>query len=129
LNEEDFIANTSRDFDFAQRLYDELNRGFLGPPGDGKIIILGDSDEEKEEAREEMSSGTKDVATSAAANPASTASTSDAVASIGKPLTPAASPTDATEDPGAAPNDSSDGLPPGPKMGEGSRGRDEAGMP
>jgi hypothetical protein len=47
-DEEDFIADTARDFEFAQRLYGELNRGFLGPPGDDKIIILIDSDEEKD---------------------------------------------------------------------------------
>jgi hypothetical protein len=47
-DEEDFITDTTRDFEFAQRLYGELNRGFLGPPGDDKIIILIDSDEEKD---------------------------------------------------------------------------------
>jgi hypothetical protein len=34
-DEEDSIANTSRDIEFAQRLYDELNRDLLGPPGEG----------------------------------------------------------------------------------------------
>jgi hypothetical protein len=47
LNEEDLIPNTSHDFEFAQRLYDELNRDLLGLPSDGKIIILSDSDEKK----------------------------------------------------------------------------------
>jgi hypothetical protein len=42
---EDLIADTSHDFEFTQRLYDELNRAVLGPPGDGKIIILNDYDE------------------------------------------------------------------------------------
>jgi hypothetical protein len=46
-DEEDLIPNTSHDFEFAQRLYDELNRDLLGLPGDGKIIILSDSDEKK----------------------------------------------------------------------------------
>jgi hypothetical protein len=46
-----------------------------------------------------------------------------------KSSTPAASPTDAHEDPGAVPNDSSDGLAPGSKMGESSAGGDQAGAP
>jgi hypothetical protein len=45
-DEEDFITDTSHDFEFAQQLDGELNRDFLGPLGDGKIIILIDSDEE-----------------------------------------------------------------------------------
>jgi hypothetical protein len=44
-DEEDLIANTSHDFEFAQRLYNELNRVVLELPSDGKIIILSDSDE------------------------------------------------------------------------------------
>jgi hypothetical protein len=99
-DEEDFIANTSRDFEFAQRLYGELNRGFLEPPSDGKIIILNYSDEEKEEVREEKSSGLEDVVASTAVNPASTSSVDDADAPAEKSSTPATSPADATEDGG-----------------------------
>jgi hypothetical protein len=128
-DEEDFIADTSRDFEFVQRLYGELNRDLLGSPSDGKVIILGESDEEKEEACEEKSAGIKDAATSAAVNLVSTASADDIGIPAQKSLTPAASPTDAAEDPRATPNDSSDGLVPGPKMEEGSGGRDEAGAP
>jgi hypothetical protein len=47
-DEEDLIAATSHDFEFTQRLFGELNRTVLGPPGDGKVIIIDDSDEEKE---------------------------------------------------------------------------------
>jgi hypothetical protein len=72
LDEEDFIADTSNDFEFAQRLYGEPNRAVLGPPGDGRIIILSDSDEE--EMREEKTTGTEDAAASTAVNPASIAS-------------------------------------------------------
>jgi hypothetical protein len=81
-DEEDFIADTSHDFEFAQRLYDELNRAVLEPPGDGRIIILSDSDEE--EVREEKTTDTEDAAASAALNPASTASidTDDAPAGV-----------------------------------------------
>jgi hypothetical protein len=50
----------------------ELNRTVLGLPGDGKIIVLSDSDEE--EVCEEKTTGTEDVVASAAVNPASTAS-------------------------------------------------------
>jgi hypothetical protein len=51
-DEEDHIPNTSRDFEFTQRLYNELNCALLGPPDDGKVIIISDSDE-KVEAHEE----------------------------------------------------------------------------
>jgi hypothetical protein len=46
-DEEDLIPDTSHNFEFAQRLYGELNRALLGPPDDDKIIILSDSNEEK----------------------------------------------------------------------------------
>jgi hypothetical protein len=66
---------------------------FLGPPGDGKIIIISNSDEEEEACEE----------TPADAKPAPSATTV-------KPSTPVASPADVDEDPGATPNDSNDGL-------------------
>jgi hypothetical protein len=47
LDEEDLIAATSHDFELAQRLFGELNRAVLGPPDDGKIIVLSDSNEEE----------------------------------------------------------------------------------
>jgi hypothetical protein len=97
-DEEDHIPDTCHDFEFAQRLYDELNRALLGLTGDGKIIILSDSNKE-EEAREETATDAKVVPFVA-------------VAAV-KPLTPTASPADADEDPGATPNDSNDGLAPG----------------
>jgi hypothetical protein len=81
--EEDLIPDTSRDFEFAQCLFDELNRALLGSPGDGKVIILSDSDDEKKEMREEKSTGAKDGAASAAVNPASTTSANDADAPTG----------------------------------------------
>jgi hypothetical protein len=39
-DEENLIPDTSHDFEYTQRLYSELNHALLGPPGDGKIIIL-----------------------------------------------------------------------------------------
>jgi hypothetical protein len=71
-DEEDLIADTSHNFEFAQRLYDELNRVVLGPLDDGKIIILSDSDEE--EVHEEKTTNIEVAVASAAVNPASTAS-------------------------------------------------------
>jgi hypothetical protein len=46
--EEDFFADTSRDEELARKLFGDLNRDILGPPGDGKIIVLSDSDDEDE---------------------------------------------------------------------------------
>jgi hypothetical protein len=74
-DEEDLIAATSHDFEFAQRLFGELNRAVLGPPGDSKVIVLVDSDEEKE-AHEEKTTGIEPATTSGAVNPASAASAS-----------------------------------------------------
>jgi hypothetical protein len=79
LDEEEPIHDTVHDFEFAQHLFGELNRDLLGPPDDGKVIILSNSDEEKEEAHEEKSTGIKDAVTSVAVNPVSTTSADDIV--------------------------------------------------
>jgi hypothetical protein len=71
-NEENLIVATSHDFEFAQRLFDELNSVIVGPLGDDKIIILSVSDEE--EVREDKTTSTKDATAFAAVNPTSTAS-------------------------------------------------------
>jgi hypothetical protein len=47
-SEEDFFADTSWDEELARKLFGDLNRDILGPPGDGKIIVLSDSDDEDE---------------------------------------------------------------------------------
>jgi hypothetical protein len=52
LDEEDIFLDTLRDEDFAWRLFDDLNHDLLGPPDDGMVTIISDSDEEAE-AREE----------------------------------------------------------------------------
>jgi hypothetical protein len=44
-DEEGLIPDTSRDEEIARRLFGNLNRAVLGPPGDGKVIILSDFDE------------------------------------------------------------------------------------
>jgi hypothetical protein len=43
------VIVTSRDEEFARKLFGNLNRDILGPPGDGKIIIIGNDDEVQEE--------------------------------------------------------------------------------
>jgi hypothetical protein len=98
--------------EFAQRVFGELSCDVLWPPGDGKVIILDDSKEE-EEVREDVIANTDDAPSVAAE----------------RPSTPTASPVDADEDPETAPNDNSDGLALGPKMGKDNNGGDEAGLP
>jgi hypothetical protein len=43
------VVDTSRDEEFARKLFGELNCDILEPPGDGKIIIIDDSDNEAQE--------------------------------------------------------------------------------
>jgi hypothetical protein len=106
---EDLILDTSRDFEFAQQFYGELNRALLGPPGDDKIVILSDSDEEKEVAREEKSTGTIDTAASATINPTSTSF------------------VDSADAPAGARNNNIDHQGPDHEAGSGDSGRDDAG--
>jgi hypothetical protein len=66
LEPSSFIVDTSRDEELTRKLFGDLNRDILGPPGDGKIIVLDDSDDDGE-AQEEK---TADIESTAA--PAST---------------------------------------------------------
>jgi hypothetical protein len=43
------VVDTSRDEEFVRKLFGDLNHDILGPPDDGKIIIIDDSDEAQEE--------------------------------------------------------------------------------
>jgi hypothetical protein len=72
-DEKNFIADTSRDAKFTRKLSGDLNRGILRPPGDGKVIILDDSDKEKEAPDEKMVDPEL-TATSATVNPTPNAS-------------------------------------------------------
>jgi hypothetical protein len=45
LGEEGLIADTSWDTEFTRLLFGNLNHDILGSPGDGKVIILSDSNE------------------------------------------------------------------------------------
>jgi hypothetical protein len=67
--EEDSVTDTSRDEELARKLFGDLNRDILGPPGDGKIIVLSDSDDEDETH--------EDAAIDADAAPPSTANPAD----------------------------------------------------
>jgi hypothetical protein len=89
--EEDSFADTSRDEELARKLFGELNRDILGPPDDGKIIVLSDSDDE-DEAHE-------DAAVNAEVVPPSTANSAD---------TPTSAP-DADETPNGVQDDNADG--------------------
>jgi hypothetical protein len=40
------VVDTSHDEESSRKLFRELNRDILGPPGDGKIIIIDDSDDD-----------------------------------------------------------------------------------
>jgi hypothetical protein len=74
-DEEGLIPDILWDNKFTKKLFGDINRDVLGPPGNCKIIILSDYDEEEGEVREKNTIGTKTAATFAAVNPASTAST------------------------------------------------------
>jgi hypothetical protein len=76
-DEEGLILDTSRDEEFTKRLFDDLNRGVLGPPDDGKVIILSDSDEEKEEVHKEDTIDAKAAPSSTMKSPTPTASADD----------------------------------------------------
>jgi hypothetical protein len=75
--EEDFFADTSRDEELDKKLFGDLNRDILGPPGDGKVIILSDSDDE-DEAHEDAAVNAEAAPPSAVNSPVTPASASDA---------------------------------------------------
>jgi hypothetical protein len=79
--EGDLIVDASQDEEFARRFFDDLNCDVLWPPGDGKIIILSDSDEE-EEVHEEKAADVEVVSSSVVRTPASTTSVDDVTHSV-----------------------------------------------
>jgi hypothetical protein len=109
LGEEGLIADTSWDTEFTRLLFGNLNHDILGSPGDGKVIILSDSNEEEEVCEETTADA--DVAPSATE----------------KCLAPTASTTD--EDPRKMQDDNSNGLAPDRDIGNSSSGGDEASLP
>jgi hypothetical protein len=46
------LLYTSRDEEFDRKFFGDLNRDILGLPGDGKIIIIDDSDDDNETQEE-----------------------------------------------------------------------------
>jgi hypothetical protein len=89
--EEDSFADTSRDEELARKLFGDLNRDILGLPGDGKIIVLSDFDDEDETH--------EDAVVNAEAAPPSVANSADS---------PTSAP-DADETPNGVPDDNADG--------------------
>jgi hypothetical protein len=75
-DEEGLIPDTSQDEELTRRLFGHLNLAILRPPGDDKVIILSDSDEE--EVREEDATDAEGVSSSVVKSLAPTASTDDA---------------------------------------------------
>jgi hypothetical protein len=102
-NKECLIPDTSWDEEFIRRIFGDLNCGVLGPPGDGKVIIPRDSDEE-EEVREEDVADIKAMPSS-----------------VVKSLAPIAFADDA--------NDTDKGRSLDQAIGDSSSGRDEASPP
>jgi hypothetical protein len=47
-SEEEDASDTSQGEDIARKLFDDLNCGLMGPPNDGSVIIINDSEEEEE---------------------------------------------------------------------------------
>jgi hypothetical protein len=74
--EEDSVADTSWDKEFTRKLFGDLNRDILGPPGDGKIIVISDSDDE-DETHEDAVVNTEAAPPSAANSADSPTSASD----------------------------------------------------
>jgi hypothetical protein len=74
--EEEPVADTSRDEEIARKLFSDLNRDILGPPGDGKVIVISDSDDE-DETHEDAAVNTEAAPPSAANSTDSPTSASD----------------------------------------------------
>jgi hypothetical protein len=67
LETSSFIVDTSRDEELTKKVFGDLNRDILGPPRDGKVIVLYDSDND-EEAQEEKAAEIESTATPASAD-------------------------------------------------------------
>jgi hypothetical protein len=74
--EEEPVADTSRDEEIARKLFGDLNRDILGPLGDGKVIVISDSDDE-DETHEDAAVNAEAAPPSAANSVDSPTSTSD----------------------------------------------------
>jgi hypothetical protein len=70
-----FIIDTSCDVELTRKLFGDLNRDILRSPGDGKIIVLDDSDDNAE-AQEEKTASIESTTALASADLALSAPTS-----------------------------------------------------
>jgi hypothetical protein len=69
LDPSSFIVDTSHDEKLARKLFGDLNRDILGPPGDGKIIVLDDSGDDGK-VQEEKTTDIESTTTPASADDA-----------------------------------------------------------
>jgi hypothetical protein len=69
LDPSSFIVDTSHDKKLARKLFGDLNRDILGPPSDGKIIIINDSNDGGE-AQEEKTADIESTTAPASADDA-----------------------------------------------------------
>jgi hypothetical protein len=88
--EEDSV--TSWDEEFARKLFGDLNRDILGPPSDGKIIVISDSDDDDETH--------EDAAVNTEVDPPSAANSTDSPTSA----------SDVDETPDGVSDDNADGA-------------------
>jgi hypothetical protein len=110
-DEEDLFFDTSHEEEFTRKLFGDLNRDLLGPPGDGNAIIISDSDKEKEADEEDI------------------ANTNVVPPSAMKFSTPAASTNDADDTFEGVLDDSNDGYTPDWTQGNNSSNGDEVDSP
>jgi hypothetical protein len=89
--EEEPVADTSWDEEIVRKLFGDLNRDILGPPGDGKVIVISDSDDEDETH--------EDAAVNAEAAPPSATNSADSPTSA----------SDVDETPDGVSDDNTDG--------------------
>jgi hypothetical protein len=71
LDPSSFIIDTSHDEELTRKLFGDLNRDILGPSGDGKIIVLDDSDDDGE-AQEQKTADIESMTAPASADDAPT---------------------------------------------------------
>jgi hypothetical protein len=69
LDPSSFVVDTSRDEELARKLFGDLNHVILGPPSDGKIIVIDDSDD-GDNAQEEKTTDIESTTAPASANDA-----------------------------------------------------------
>jgi hypothetical protein len=69
LKPSSFIVDTSRDEELPRKLFGDVNRDILMAPGDGKIIVIDDSDD-NDEAQEEKTVDIESTATPTSADDA-----------------------------------------------------------